>query len=78
MLALLRNTKGRDLEAVIAHAQPSYSRPKGDIPQGIAFNDDRGFGGGFNSSGPSFLERLFGAPSPPPQAEDRRRQIYRR
>ncbi len=66
MLALLRNTKGRDLEAVIAHAQPSYSRPKGDIPQGVAFNDDRGgFGGGFNSSGPSFLERLFGAPSRP-------------
>ncbi len=76
MLALLRNPKGKDLEAVVAHAQPNYSRPKGDIPQGVAFNDDRG--GGFNSSGPSFFERLFGAPTPPPQVEDRRRRIYRR
>jgi murein L,D-transpeptidase YcbB/YkuD len=79
MLALLRNSKGRDLEAVIAHAQPNYSRPKGDIPQGVAFNDNSGFGGGFGSSGPSFFERLFGIPSaPPPQPEDRRRRIYRR
>ncbi|MBS0530195.1 MAG: L,D-transpeptidase family protein [Proteobacteria bacterium] len=74
MLALLRNPKGKDLEAVIAHSQPSYSRPKGDIPQGVAFNDDRG-----GSGGPSFFERLFGgAPTPPPQVEDRRRHIYRR
>ncbi|WP_438274229.1 L,D-transpeptidase family protein [Nitrobacter sp.] len=78
MLALLRNAKGRDLEAVIAHAQPNYSRPKGDIPQGVALNDNGGFGGGFTSSGPSFFERLFGFQNPPPQVEDRRRQIYRR
>src|SRR6202041_2592689 len=61
MLNILRNVKGRDLENVVAHAQPNYSRPKGDIPQGVAFND--GFGGGFNSSGPSFFERLFGSPT---------------
>jgi murein L,D-transpeptidase YcbB/YkuD len=81
MLALLRNPKGRDLEAVIAHPQPNYSRPKGDIPQGVALNDNSdnsGFGGGFASSGPSFFERLFGFQNPPPQIEDRRRQIYRR
>ncbi|GAB1716784.1 MAG: Peptidoglycan-binding domain 1 [Nitrobacter sp.] len=80
MLALLRNSKGRDLEAVIAHAQPNYSPPKGDIPQGVALNDNSGsgFGGGFASSGPSFFERLFGIQTPPPQIEDRRRQIYRR
>ena len=82
MLALLRNPKGRDLEAVIAHAQPNYSAPKGDIPQGVALNDNAGFGGGpgggFTSSGPSFFERLFGFQNPPPQVEDRRRQIYRR
>lgn len=78
MLALLRNAKGRDLEAVIAHAQPNYSRPRGDIPQGVALNDNGGFGGGFTSSGPSFFERLFGFQNPPPQVEDRRRQIYRR
>jgi murein L,D-transpeptidase YcbB/YkuD len=81
MLALLRNPKGRDLEAVIAHPQPNYSPPKGDIPQGVALNDNSdnsGFGGGFASSGPSFFERLFGFQNPPPQIEDRRRQIYRR
>ncbi|WP_439924676.1 L,D-transpeptidase family protein [Nitrobacter sp. JJSN] len=80
MLALLRNAKGRDLEAVIAHAQPNYSRPRGDIPQGVALNDNGGggFGGGFSNSGPSFFERLFGVQTPPPQVEDRRRQIYRR
>jgi hypothetical protein len=79
MLALLRNPKGRDLEAVIAHAQPNYSRPKGDIPQqGVAFNENSGFGGGFDNSGPSFFERLFGVQTPPPQVEDRRRRIYRR
>ncbi|HVV39476.1 MAG TPA: L,D-transpeptidase family protein [Nitrobacter sp.] len=86
MLALLRNPKGRDLEAVVAHAQPSYARPKADIPQGVAFNDDErgGFGGGpfsgpFGSSGPNFFERLFGGapPPPPPPVDDRRRRIYR-
>ena len=82
MLALLRNPKGRDLEAVVAHAQPSYSRPKADIPQGVAFNDDERsgpFSGPFNSSGgPNFFERLFGgAPPPPPPVDDRRRRrIY--
>jgi murein L,D-transpeptidase YcbB/YkuD len=78
MLNILRNLKGRDLENVVAHAQPSYSRPKGDIPQGVAFNDS--FGGGFNSGGPSFFQRLFGSPTPPPppQAQDRRRRIITR
>jgi murein L,D-transpeptidase YcbB/YkuD len=76
MLALLRNAKGKDLEAVVARAQPSYSRPRVEIPQqGVASN---GFGGGFNDTGPSFFERLFGVQTPPPQADDRRRQIYRR
>jgi hypothetical protein len=68
MLQLLR-AKGKDLENVVAHAQPSYARPKGDIPQGVAFNDS--FGG---SSGPSFFERLFGGPSPAPAAPGRRPQ----
>jgi len=79
MLALLRNEKGKNLEAVVAHAQPNYSRPRADIPQGVAYNDDRGggFGGGF-SSGPSFFERLFGPPPAPPAAENGRgRRIYR-
>ena len=73
MLALLRNTKGRDLEAVVAHAQPSYSRPKGDIPQGVAFNDDRGgFGGGFNSGGHLSSSGCSEHRPAPPPVEDRR------
>lgn len=79
ILALLQNSNGRDLETVIAHAQPSYSRPRGNIPQqGVAFNENRGFGGGFDNSGPSFFERLFGVQTPPPQMDDRRRRIYGR
>jgi hypothetical protein len=85
MLALLRNVKGRELENVIAHAQPTYTRPKGDIPQGVAFNDN-GFGNGPISSGPvsngppNFFARLFGAPPPPvpPQYIERRRRIFSR
>ncbi|MDB5565395.1 MAG: Peptidoglycan-binding domain 1 protein [Tardiphaga sp.] len=68
MLAILRNAKGKDLESVVAHSQPSYSRPRADIPQGVAFNDN---GPGF-SSGPSFFERLFGGPTPPPAAPGQR------
>jgi L,D-transpeptidase YcbB len=65
MIALLKNAKSRDLENVVAHSQPSYSRPPGNLPAGVSFaSDNSGFSSG--SSGPSFLERLFGAPTPPP------------
>ena len=75
MMAVLRNGKGRDLENVVAHSQPSYTRPKGDVPQ-AAFGPD---GQRYASNGPSFFERLFGAPTPPPQAQqDRRRRLYTR
>jgi murein L,D-transpeptidase YcbB/YkuD len=80
MLAMLHNVRGRDLENVIAHAQPSYTRPKSDIPEGVAFNDN-GFGNGpINSGPPSFFARLFGAPPPPtpPQYLERRRRIFSR
>jgi L,D-transpeptidase YcbB len=75
MLSILRNTNGKDLEAVVAHSEPSYSRPKANIPQGVAFNDN-----GPSNSGPSFFERLFGGgqTAPPAQAPDRRRRIYTR
>jgi murein L,D-transpeptidase YcbB/YkuD len=77
MLAMLHGSKGRNMENVVAHAEPSYSRPKGDIPQGVpqgvAFND------GFNNGPPSFFARLFGSPTPPPpQFQDRRRRIFSR
>jgi murein L,D-transpeptidase YcbB/YkuD len=84
MLAMLHNTKGRNMENVVAHAEPSYSRPKGDIPQGIpqgvAFNDNSPNNSGFNNGPPSFFARLFGAPPPPPsqQSLDRRRRFFSR
>jgi len=63
MLALLRGSHGRDLETVVAHSQPSYSKPPGtSLPPGVSFASD--------NSGPSFFERLFGgphvSPTPPP------------
>jgi len=73
MLALLRNTKNKNLEAVVAHAQPNYSRPRAQLP--VAANDRMGF-----DSGPNFFERLFGIPTqpaPPPAADYGRRRIYR-
>jgi murein L,D-transpeptidase YcbB/YkuD len=78
MLGMLRNLKGREMENVVAHAQPSYSRPKSDIPQGVAFNDNGG--SGLNNGPPSFFSRLFGAPTPPPPPsyQDRRRRIFSR
>ena len=29
MLSLMKNNRGKDLEMVVAHSQPSYSRPAG-------------------------------------------------
>jgi L,D-transpeptidase YcbB len=67
MLALLRNTRGKDMENVVAHSQPSYSRPAGGLPAGVSFASDSS-----SSSGPSFFERLFGGPTPAPAAPTRR------
>ena len=68
MLSILRNSKGKDLESVVAKVQPTYSRPRSDIPHGVAFNDN----GPGASSGPSFFERLFGGPTPQPVAPGQR------
>jgi L,D-transpeptidase YcbB len=60
MINLMKGGRGRDLENLVAHAQPSYARPRDvSLPSNVAFND-----GGY-SSGPSFFERLFGPPTPP-------------
>jgi secreted protein with Ig-like and vWFA domain len=74
MIALLRNTGGKDLENVVAHSQPSYSRPnRSALPSNVAFNSDYG------NPGPSFFERLFGQPSSPPASIPRRqRRLYTR
>ncbi|WP_409192092.1 L,D-transpeptidase family protein [Bradyrhizobium sp. RDM4] len=68
MINILRNGRGKDLENVVAHSQPSYSRPPTTLPNGVAFANNGG------SSGPNFFERLFGAPSPPPAPIGRRPQ----
>jgi murein L,D-transpeptidase YcbB/YkuD len=74
MIALLRNTGGKDLENVVAHSQPSYSRPsRSAVPSNVAFNSD------YSNSGPSFFERLFGQPSPPaPIPVRRQRRLFTR
>ena len=63
MISLMKNNRGKDLETVIAHAQPSYGRPK--LPP---FANNGGF---FPASSapsgapePTFLERLFGQSTP--------------
>lgn len=69
MIALLKNGRSKDLENVVARAQPSYARPATTLPAGVAFA-----GGNSFSSGPSFFERLFGPPTPPPAPVGRRQQ----
>ncbi|MCA1361798.1 L,D-transpeptidase family protein [Bradyrhizobium sp. IC3069] len=76
MINVLKNNRGKDLEAVVAHSQPSYSRPATTLPSGVAVANN---GNGFGSSGPNFFERLFGAPTQavPPAPVGRRPQQQR-
>jgi hypothetical protein len=80
MLALLRNSRSKDLENVVAHSQPSYAHPTGNVPAGVNFASDNSYygSGGPSYSGPSFFERLFGAPMPPAPIPGRRQQQQRR
>ncbi|UPK37038.1 L,D-transpeptidase family protein [Bradyrhizobium sp. 186] len=71
MINILKNGRGKDLENVVAHSQPSYSRPATTLPSGVAVANNGG------SSGPNFFERLFGAPTPPPAPVGRRPQQQR-
>jgi L,D-transpeptidase YcbB len=73
MLALLRNSRSKDLENVVAHSQPNYVRPPGNLPTGVSFASDNTF-----SSGPNFFERLFGGPTAPPPVPSRRVPQQRR
>ncbi len=68
MINILKNSRGKDLENVVAHSQPSYSRPSTTLPAGVAVANNGG------SSGPNFFERLFGAPTLPPAPVGRRPQ----
>jgi L,D-transpeptidase YcbB len=72
MLALLRNSRSKDLENMVAHSQPSYAHPTGNLPAGVSFASDNTY------SGPSFFERLFGGPPTPPAPIPGRRQQQRR
>ncbi len=66
MIPLMKGSRGRDLENVVSHANPSYARPNGSqLPSNVAFNDQY-------SGGPSFFSRLFGPPTPPPAPVGRR------
>jgi murein L,D-transpeptidase YcbB/YkuD len=71
MIGLLKNSRNKDLETLVSHAQPNYSRPKDTLPAGVSFASDNTY-----SSGPSFFERLFGGPSTvtPPAPVGRRPQ----
>ncbi|SFH88323.1 L,D-transpeptidase family protein [Bradyrhizobium sp. Gha] len=70
MINILKNSRGKDLESVVAHSQPSYSRPATTLPSGVAVANNGG------SSGLNFFERLFGggAPAQPPAPVGRRPQ----
>jgi murein L,D-transpeptidase YcbB/YkuD len=67
MMSLLRGGKNRDLENVIAHSQPNYVRPVGDVR--IASDNS------VSAGGPSFFERLFGGSSQPQPAPGGRRRL---
>jgi L,D-transpeptidase YcbB len=75
MLSLLRSGRNKDLENVVAHAQPNYVRPAA-IPDGVRFASDS-WGSSWGSSGPSFFDRLFGAANTPPVPPGRLRQQRR-
>ncbi|WP_158670134.1 L,D-transpeptidase family protein, partial [Bradyrhizobium guangdongense] len=42
MINILKNNRGKDLEAVVAHSQPSYSRPATTLPPGVAIANNGG------------------------------------
>ncbi|MGY3450131.1 L,D-transpeptidase family protein [Bradyrhizobium sp. USDA 4353] len=78
MIAILKNSRGKDLENVVAHAQPNYSRPKGPLPNAVNVSDNS-FSSG--SSGPNFFERLFGGggqPTPPAPVGRPARRVFTR
>lgn len=79
MMSLLKNSRGKDLEMVVAHSQPSYSRPAASsLPSNVFASDNSG------SSGPGFFEKLFGggfnqpAPQPVRRGQPQPRRVITR
>jgi L,D-transpeptidase YcbB len=70
MISMLKTEHGKDLENVVAHAQPGYGHPNAALPPGVKFASNNSSW----SSGPSFFERLFGGPPTPPAPVGRRVQ----
>jgi murein L,D-transpeptidase YcbB/YkuD len=72
MIAMLKGGRGKDMENVVAHSQPSYGGPA-KLPPGVSVASDNSW-----SSGPNFFERLFGGgqPTPPAPVGRRARPLY--
>ena len=43
MISLLKNSRNKDLETMVSHAQPSYARPRDTLPAGVNFASDNTF-----------------------------------
>ena len=65
MMALLRNSRSKDLENVIAHSQPSYPRPTGSLPSGVNFASDNSYYPRPRLPGPRSLRGCSDRPFPP-------------
>jgi murein L,D-transpeptidase YcbB/YkuD len=68
VISMLKGGEGRDMEMAVSHAQPNYVRPTNVRVPGDSFA---------SNSGPSFFERLFGAPTPPPAPVRGQRRVVR-
>jgi hypothetical protein len=65
---MLKSSEGRDMETAVSHAQPNYVRPTNVRVPGDSFA---------SNNGPSFFERLFRAPTPPPAPARGQRRVVR-
>ncbi len=68
VISMLKGTEGRDMEMAVSHSQPNYVRPTNVRVPGDSFA---------SNSGPSFFERLFGPPAPPPAPIRNQRRAVR-
>ncbi len=40
MIGMLKNSRGKDMESYVAHAQPSYSHPTGPLPRSVVASEN--------------------------------------